>query len=131
MIKKLSSIIILVAMLSLASCDLVRVYRPNIQQGNVITPAQLTLIHRGMSRQQVINKLGYPVLTNVPNTNQLVYLYSYQPAYGQLTRQYLIISFKGKKVTKIETNMNLPSYSPSTDQIIKDEGKVVLPKPVK
>lgn len=131
MMKKLSKIIALIAVLSLASCNIFRVYRPDIQQGNVITPVQLKSIHRGMDRKKVIDKLGSPVLTDSYNANQLIYLYSYQPAYGKLTRQYLIISFKGNKVTRIDTDMNLPSYTPTVHQQIKSEEKKNLPKPMK
>jgi outer membrane protein assembly factor BamE len=131
MIKKTLNVITVATVFSmLASCSLVRVYRPDIQQGNVITQKQLQSIHRGMSRRQVINKLGYPVLTNAYRSNQLNYIYSYQPAYGKLTRQYLIISFRNNRVVTIETNMNAPSYTSTTHQKIKSQ-EIALPKPKK
>ena len=109
--KKILNIVCLTAMLgALVSCSIFRVYRPNIQQGNVVTSTQLKSIHRGMSRQQVINQLGYPVLSNIYYPDRLIYLYSYEPAYGQLTSQYLIVSFRNNKVIHIKTNMTIPHH---------------------
>ena len=59
MIKKILNIVCLITMLlAFGGCSIFRVYRQDIQQGNVVTSTQLKSIHRGMTRQQVINKLG-------------------------------------------------------------------------
>lgn len=131
MIKKILNVACLAAIvLALVSCGIFRVYRQNIQQGNVITPKQLKSIHHGMSRQQVINKLGYPLLSNIYYPNQLIYLYSYQPAYDKLTNQYLILFFRNNRVMRIETNMHIPDGI-RYNQSIQKRNRVTLPQPTK
>lgn len=64
-------LITLVAVLSfgLAGCSSVRnfnlVYRPDIQQGNIITPEMVTELKTGMSKRQVRFLLGTPLLADV------------------------------------------------------------------
>jgi outer membrane protein assembly factor BamE len=95
-------------LISLPGCRLFRVHRQDVQQGNVLTSKQVKSIHRGMTQQQVVRVLGSPVLSNIYSPSQLIYIYSLEPAYKKLQRQYLILSFTHEKLTRIETDMIIP-----------------------
>lgn len=75
-----------------------RVHRLDVQQGNIITDEMMHKLHKGMSRQQVIDVLGYPVLTTLFEDNTLEYVYTWQPGYGNRTEKRLVIDFRNNKV---------------------------------
>ncbi|CAM4434979.1 MAG: Outer membrane protein assembly factor BamE [Legionellaceae bacterium] len=54
------------------------VYRPNIQQGNVISTEALKDIKPGLSAEQVRYIMGSPLLTNVLDTQHWNYVYTYK-----------------------------------------------------
>ncbi len=106
MIKKIIFIFVLGLMLS-ACGSLIKVHRLDVQQGNVLTVQQIKSVHRGMTQQQVIDRLGQPVLTNVFHPDQLVYVYTWQPGYGKLTQKQVIFYFNKGRLTHYETNVDL------------------------
>jgi outer membrane protein assembly factor BamE len=132
MFKKLTMILCAVSVaISLASCHLFRVHRPDIQQGNFLTADQLKSVHKGMTREQVISQLGDPVLSNLYYPNQLIYVYSYEPAYKKLKRQYLILTLKNNKVIRIQTDMEVPGHmipKPATAKKASRSKVVTLPQ---
>jgi len=106
MFKKIILIIILGFMLT-ACGSLIKVNRLDVQQGNVLTVKQIKTIHRGMTQQRVIDRLGQPVLTDVFHPEQLIYVYSWQPGYGKLIQKHVIFYFSSGRLTHYETNVDL------------------------
>ena len=93
------------ALLSLTACTkIVPYYKPDIQQGNVLTTAQLQQLKPGMSKAQVIELLGNPVLNNSLNDTQLIYLYTNQPNRQPYVEHKLILSFANQQLRSIEGN---------------------------
>lgn len=79
-------------------------YRPTIQQGKVIKPAQVNSIRRGMSRNQVIALLGQPVRDNVFAPNKLIYTYTIQPNHSDMREKLLIVTFTNNRVSQIKSS---------------------------
>lgn len=94
--------------LLVAGCAGFGVHRIDIQQGNLVTEAQLEKVKPGMTRLDVRNALGTPLLQDVFNGNRWDYFFSldqstkYGP-FGRDTQQYKVtILFDKDKVAKIE-----------------------------
>lgn len=96
----LTSSIILAAMLS--SCSILRTYRGDIQQGNNLTAAKISSIRVGMTKDQVVAKLGQPVLTQPLANDQVTYVYRFQPGYGKAIQKTLRITYSHNRVRAIQ-----------------------------
>ena len=88
--------------LLLTGCQLS--YRPTIEQGNRLSATQISAIHRGMTRAQVLAQLGQPVRINTFSPNQLVYAYSRQPNHAKRTGKWLVITFRGNRVVSVKSS---------------------------
>ncbi|MCW5589017.1 MAG: outer membrane protein assembly factor BamE [Legionellales bacterium] len=77
--KRLTRVIISgLAALLLSGCKplLSQIHLVNIQQGNVITPQMVPQLHRGMTKAQVEEIMGTPVLNNTFRPNRWDYVYT-------------------------------------------------------
>ena len=59
-----------------ASCNLPRVYRLTVQQGNVITQEMVDSLKPGMTREQVAFIMGEPVVRNPFDNSRWDYVYT-------------------------------------------------------
>jgi len=99
-------ILLLTALLSQGGC----IHKPDVEQGNIVTPAQLSQLHTGMSEDEVKALLGSPLL-NVPfNQNRLEYAYTLQKGQQAGKGYCLSLLFKDDKLIKIqhEKSFSLP-----------------------
>jgi outer membrane protein assembly factor BamE len=69
-------------------------YRPDVQQGNVITRDMVDQLRPGMSRDQVKFMLGTPLLTDGFHPDRWDYLYYLKPRKGAEQRRNLVVYFK-------------------------------------
>ena len=83
-------IFIVFCTIAIAGCSHLPVYRPPIQQGNVVTQKMLNAVKLGMTKAQVEQRLGPPVLQNIFSPNRSLYTYTFQP---------YSVSAKGSKMT--------------------------------
>ena len=83
-------------------------YRLEVVQGNVITKEQAAQVRLGMSRAQVRDFLGSPLLTDAFHTNRWDYVFSIrrQGAEPQLRRVMLV--FEGDRLEKMTGAEDLP-----------------------
>ena len=93
---------------TLSGCAGFGVHRIDIQQGNLVTQDQLAKVKPGMSRLDVRNALGTPLLQDVFNGNRWDYYFSldqstsYGP-FGRDKQQYKVtILFESDKVSRID-----------------------------
>ena len=77
----------------LTSCNFLRTYRGDTEQGNLLPAESVNKIHTGMTRMQVEDTLGMPVVSQPFNTNRLIYIYRYQPGYGEAAVKTLTLYF--------------------------------------
>lgn len=106
-------------LLALAGCEslqrsdsflgVITPYRIDIVQGNVVTKEQAALVKPGMSRTQVRDILGSPLLTDAFHADRWDYVFTIrrQGAEPQLRR--IVLRFEGEKLKSMDTNADLPS----------------------
>ena len=84
-------------------------YRITVVQGNVVTKEQYAVLRPGMSRLQIRDILGTPLLTSVFHVDRWDYVFTYQKQ-GQPTQSRRVtLYFKGETLERLETNEDLPS----------------------
>ena len=100
---------IVVACLSLlAGCAGFGVHRIDIQQGNLVTQEQLSRVTPGMSRNDVRNALGTPLLQDVFHANRWDYYFTndqgskYGPFGREKQKYHVTILFENEKVSRID-----------------------------
>lgn len=87
---------------------LITPYRIDIVQGNAITKEQAELIKPGMSRLQVRDILGTPLLTDPFHAERWDYLFTLRRPNMPLQRRSVVVRFEGDVVKGIEAG-ELPS----------------------
>ncbi len=105
-----SLILILVTALLLSACAKFGVYRLDVQQGNLVTQEQLAKVKPGMSRIDVRNLLGTPLLQDAFKADRWDYFFSDDRnsgsklnPFGRDSQQFKVaISFAQDKVTRID-----------------------------
>lgn len=85
-------------------------HRLEIDQGNVITTAQLARIAPGMDKKQVQYLLGTPLLADPFHSNRWDYYYSHRAGDGEVTRHRATVLFDGSHVARVETAGDIPAY---------------------
>lgn len=91
-----------ICLLAFATLGLVACYHPDIQQGNDYAAADIKKLKLGMSREDVIQIMGSPLLTPNFNQSQLIYVYYYYPNHGHITQQHATLYFKNSKLSAIK-----------------------------
>ncbi len=119
-------------------------YRVEVVQGNVITSEQVALAKPGMTRAQVRDVLGSPLLTDPFHADRWDYVFTIrrQGTAPQLRR--VVVRFKGEALESIEGGADLPSeheFVASIDTfktarnapplVLSDEQIKALPVPVR
>jgi len=100
--QKLTRIILLsVSLLMISGCSYFGVYKRDLPQGNLITEAMVEQLREGMSRQQVVNLMGSPLLEAPFDDNQWDYVYRLDEAYGDVQQRRVTVTFAGGRVTDI------------------------------
>ena len=88
--------------------SLVTPYKIDIQQGNVVTREQAQALQPGMSRLQVRDILGSPLLTSVFHADRWDYVFTFQRQGLPLQQRKLALFFKGDVLERVEADA-LPS----------------------
>jgi outer membrane protein assembly factor BamE len=89
------------------------VYRPNIQQGNLLKTEDIDQVTVGMTRSQVRYLLGTPMLANPFDPQRWDYIYTLRRGRDKdWDRAHFIVRFEGDKVSGIE-KPDLPSPTPT------------------
>ncbi len=87
--------------LSASGCGLV--YKMEINQGNYVTRDSAERLREGMTRQQVRNLLGTPVVESVFHADRWDYHYSLERRGRQITQHRLTVHFEGDRVKRWES----------------------------
>ena len=83
-------------------------YRIDIVQGNVVTKEQIAVLKPGMSRLQVRDVLGSPLLTDPFHADRWDYIFSIRRPGLPVQRRSVVVRFEGDVVKAIEAP-ELPS----------------------
>ncbi|PVZ85487.1 outer membrane protein assembly factor BamE [Serratia sp. S1B] len=97
--KMLTAAAVVLVMLT-AGCSTFQklVYRPDINQGNYLTPNAVSKIHKGMTQQQVAYTLGTPMVQDPFGTQTWFYVFRQQPSHEPVTQQTLTLTFDSSGV---------------------------------
>ena len=99
------TLLTLSAALLLTACSLDRlpgVYRIDIQQGNVVTPAMLEALRPGMTREQVRFVMGTPMTNHTFHQERWDYFFRLQPGRGEPVRYHLTLVFDGDLLSRVD-----------------------------
>jgi outer membrane protein assembly factor BamE len=111
--------LIVLSTLALAACEslqtsdnflgVVTPYRVEVVQGNVVTREQVAAVKPGLSRAQVRDVLGSPLLADAFHANRWDYVFTIrrQGAEPQLRR--VVVFFEGDQLARIDTGGELPA----------------------
>jgi len=95
-----SGLALLVAAMLLGGC----VYRPDIQQGNLLSAEDLDQVTVGMTRSQVRYLLGTPMVSDPFAPHRWDYVYRLQHSrHRQVDSAHFVVFFEGDKVVRFET----------------------------
>jgi len=76
-------------------------YRIDIQQGNFVTQEMASQLKTGMTKDEVRNVLGTPLLTDVFHAQRWDYVYWFEPAYGKPEQRKFTVFFADDKLVRI------------------------------
>lgn len=118
-------------------------YRIAIMQGNVVTAEQAALVKPGMSREQVRDILGSPLLTSPFHGDRWDYVFTLRRQGVPPQRRSVVATFKDNVLDKLEAP-DLPTEREFVSSVrperrggaepvlaLTDEQKKALPPPVK
>jgi outer membrane protein assembly factor BamE len=102
--QKLTRIVTLsVALLMISGCSYFGVYKRDLPQGNLVTEAMVEQLRPGMSRQQVVDLMGSPLLEAPFDASQWDYVYRLDEAYGGVEQRRVTLTFQGERLAGIES----------------------------
>ena len=90
-------------------------YRPNIQQGNLLKTTDVDQVTAGMTRSQVRYLLGTPMISDPFNPQRWDYVYSFTRGRDpKPDRAHFVVYFEGDKVSKLDRLADLPEPKAKT-----------------
>ena len=100
-------------------------YRPDVVQGNFISSEQVALLTPGLSRLQVRNLLGTPLVSSLFHADRWDYVFSMQRRVGESRIYRYAVFFKGDELARFEGD-RMPSESEFIAQldVRRELGKV-------
>lgn len=101
-------------------------YRIEVVQGNVVTSEQLARVGKGMSRVQVRETLGTPLLTDMFHADRWDYVFTLSRPGAPMKRLDVKILFEGDTVARVEAP-GLPTNAEFIDSIAPNRGGGSVP----
>jgi outer membrane protein assembly factor BamE len=153
--RRLRPALAALAFVSLAGCSsmqpttdkvlgVVTPYKMAIMQGNVVTQELAALVKPGMSREQVRDLLGSPLLTSVFHADRWDYVFTLRRQGVEPQKRSVVAWFKDGKLDRLEAPADLPSEREFVSSVrpprkdsaepvlaLTDEQKKALPPPVR
>jgi outer membrane protein assembly factor BamE len=97
----------LLAAASLAGCGIPRAlgiapYKIEVQQGNFISQEMVSQLKEGMSKEQVRQIMGTPLLVDIFHGERWDYVYSRQTSDGRREQRGLAVFFQDGKLARVD-----------------------------
>ena len=122
---------------------LITPYRIDIVQGNAVTKEQIALMRPGLTRLQVRDVLGSPLLADPFHADRWDYLFTLRRPGTEPQRRAVVVFFDGERVKSVEAPGDLPSEREFVASIsrykdpraprleLSDDERAALPPPKK
>lgn len=88
---------------------LVRPYRVEVVQGNVLTKELLASVKPGMPRAQVQDLLGSPMLTDVFHEDRWDYIFTIRRQGTEPQRRHVVVWFEGDALKSVDAPNDIPT----------------------
>jgi outer membrane protein assembly factor BamE len=106
------------------------VYRPDIQQGNLLSVKDIEQVTVGMTRSQVRYLLGTPMISDPFAPQRWDYVYRMQYGRSRTTDSaHFVVYFEGDKVVRVEI-LDVPEPARATDEKKKKDKESKEPPPL-
>jgi len=124
------------AVLLLAGCESLRTwvppllqpYRPDVQQGNVVTKEMVEQLRQGMTREQVRFLLGSPMLASVFHPDRWDYVYYLKRGKGtEVQMRRLTVAFKDNRMESFRSD-EMPPEALADNLILGRDATKAPPK---
>jgi outer membrane protein assembly factor BamE len=93
-------------LLALLNAGCIVAYKPDVQQGNIVTPEMLEKLKIGMTRSQVRFVLGTPLLTDSFHPDRWDYFYSFKKGRDDSVENRLVtVVFDKDSLKRIDDNL--------------------------
>ncbi|WP_275286623.1 outer membrane protein assembly factor BamE [Halomonas elongata] len=100
--KLTRTVTLTVALTLISGCSYFGVYKRDLAQGNLVTADMAEQLQPGMTRQQVVNLMGSPMLEAPFDAQQWDYVYRLDEAYGGIEQRRLTLTFQGNRLADID-----------------------------
>ena len=108
--------------------ELIEPYKVEVVQGNVVTEEQVKLLKTGMTRVQVREILGTPLITSLFHAQRWDYAFTIKRQGAQPLQRHVSVFFENDAFARYESD-ELPTEAEFTARIdSKLKGKVSVPK---
>ncbi len=118
-----SAVLIIVAGLTLSACSYISPYKLEIQQGNVLTQADVAQLKPGMTRAQVRYLLGTSLLTDVFHADRWDYVYTLSKKGKLVEQRHISLFFEGDALKRVTGDVVAAASAPASAA----SGVVVMP----
>jgi outer membrane protein assembly factor BamE len=103
-------------------------YRVEVVQGNVVTKEQFAALRPGMSRNQVREVLGTPLISSVFHAQRWDYAFTIRRQGAQPLQRHVSVFFENDVLARFEAD-ELPTEAEFTARIdTRLKGKITVPK---
>lgn len=126
---RIATAVLIVAVLAtpLGGCI---VHRIDVQQGNVVTQKQVSLLKKGMSKREVRYVLGTPLVVDPFHTDRWDYYYSFREGRSKEVRQRLItVVFVDEQLDRIDGDVTPAGATAESQEVEESAGGTKVEKP--
>ena len=95
--------LVLALSIALAASGCLKIYSPEVQQGNIVNQEMIDKLKPGMTRAQVRFVLGTPLVVDPFHSDRWDYVYFYKPSHnGAPETRRLTVIFDGDALARME-----------------------------
>ena len=99
--------------------DALTIYKPEVVQGNFVSKEQVAALHPGMTRLQVRDVLGTPLMASVFHGNRWDYVFTIKRRGVDEQRYRLTVFFDGDTLARFESD-DMPSETEFVQRITRE-----------
>jgi len=112
----LAALALIASALLLSACGVripgVTPFKMEIQQGNYVTQEMVSGLRSGMTKEQVRQTLGTPLLADAFHSERWDYIYYREDEAGKFDRRRLVVFFVDGKLARVDGDVAVPLKQP-------------------